>query len=191
LERATKAIKNGKAPNLDAPLTLTSDISLHLPALIPDDYLNDVHQRLLFYKRISGADNEQELNDIRIEMIDRFGLLPQPARHLFDVHRLRLKAEQLGIEKMDMNVLGGVVEFRPDTPVDAMTMIQLIQSKPMLYKMEGGQRLRVKHNLPDVQERIKVVHELLDLLTPTHLKHADVVMHAPQMSTSTSKKRRR
>jgi transcription-repair coupling factor (superfamily II helicase) len=191
LERATKAIQNGKAPNLDAPLALTSDISLHLPALIPDEYLNDVHQRLLFYKRISGADNEQELNDIRIEMIDRFGLLPQPARNLFEVHRLRLKAEMLGIEKMDMNVSGGIIEFRPDTPVDAMTIIQLIQSKPMLYKMEGGQRLRVKHQLPDVAARLTAVHELLNLLTPAHLQEAaqqDAVLTAPAVKAPSSKR---
>ncbi|MGL5404893.1 MAG: transcription-repair coupling factor, partial [Acinetobacter sp.] len=101
LEKATKAIQKGKTPNFDAPLSLTAEINLHMPALIPDDYLGDVHQRLLFYKRISNTDTQEKLDNIRMELIDRFGIPPQSVKQLFSVHQLRLKAEQLGITKVD------------------------------------------------------------------------------------------
>ncbi len=165
LERATKAIQNGKSPNLDAPLSLTSEINLHMPALIPDDYLSDVHQRLLFYKRISNVSEVDKLNDIRMEMIDRFGLLPKPAQNLFAVHQMRIKAESLGIEKMDVNVNGGMIEFSPDTPVEAITIIKLMQSKPTMYRMEGGQRLKISAQLQDTSERIEFVVQLLQQLS--------------------------
>lgn len=165
LERATKAIQNGKSFNLDEPLSLTAEINLHMPALIPDDYLSDVHQRLLFYKRISNMNEVDKLNDIRMEMIDRFGLLPKPAQNLFAVHQMRIKAESLGIEKMDINVNGGMIEFSPDTPVEAMTIIKLMQSKPTMYRMEGGQRLKISAQLQDTSERIEFVVQLLQQLS--------------------------
>lgn len=165
LERATNAIKNGKSPNLDAPLSLTSDINLNLPALIPDAYLGDVHQRLLFYKRISHVSTDDALNEIRVEMIDRFGLLPVPAQNLFHVHRLRLTAEKLGIEKMDFNAKGGIIEFATDTPVEAMKIIKMIQAKPNFYKMEGGKRLRVNANLADERERLAFAQDLLQQIS--------------------------
>lgn len=161
LERATKAIQNGKSPNLDAPLSLTSEINLHLPALIPDEYLPDVHQRLLFYKRISNVEQADKLNDIRIEMIDRFGLLPQPARNLFAVHQIRIQAEKLGIQKMDINAPGGIVEFSPETPVEAITIIQMMQAKPNMYRMEGGQRLRISAQLTEPAARIQFVEQFV------------------------------
>ncbi|AXI02512.1 transcription-repair coupling factor [Aquirhabdus parva] len=162
LERATKAIQNGKAPNLDAPLSLTSDINLNLPALIPDQYLGDVHQRLLFYKRISHVSDSESLNEIRVEMMDRFGMLPNQAQNLFHVHRLRIQAEKLGIEKMDFNAKGGIIEFSTETPVEAMTIIKIIQAKPKFFKMEGGRRLRVTANLIDEKERLNFAKELLE-----------------------------
>lgn len=165
LERATKAIQNGKSFDLDEPLSLTSEINLHLPALIPDDYLSDVHQRLLFYKRISNMSQVDQLNDIRMEMIDRFGLLPKPAQNLFTVHQIRIQAEQLGIEKMDINSNGGLLEFSPDTPVEAMSIIKLMQAKPTLYRMEGGQRLRISAQLQDADQRIAFIVQLLQQLS--------------------------
>lgn len=165
LERATKAIQNGKSFNLDEPLSLTSEINLHMPALIPDEYLSDVHQRLLFYKRISNMNEADQLNDIRMEMIDRFGTLPTPAQNLFAVHQIRIKAESLGIEKMDINVNGGLIEFSPDTPVEAMTIIKLMQAKPTMYRMEGGQRLKISAQLQEHGERIEFIVQLLQLLS--------------------------
>lgn len=164
LERATKAIQNGKSFNLDQPLSLTAEINLHMPALIPHDYLSDVHQRLLFYKRISNMNELDQLNDIRMEMIDRFGLLPKPAQNLFIVHQIRIKAEKLGIEKMDININGGLLEFSPDTPVEALTIIKLMQAKPTMYRMEGGQRLKISAQLQDAHERIEFIVQLLQQL---------------------------
>ena len=164
LEKATKAIQKGKTPNFDEPLSLTAEISLHIPALIPDDYLGDVHQRLLFYKRISNADTQEKLDHIRMELIDRFGIPPETVKQLFAVHQIRLKAEQLGITKIDMNSHGGHIEFSPDTPVQAMTIIQMMQKQPTYFRMDGGQRLKVTVMLEDYQKRIQFIHDMLNQL---------------------------
>ncbi|RZG90593.1 transcription-repair coupling factor [Acinetobacter pittii] len=161
LEKATKAIQQGKTPNFDAPLSLTAEINLHIPALIPDEYLGDVHQRLLFYKRISNTDTQEKLDNIRMELIDRFGVPPQSVKHLFSVHQIRLKAEQLGITKIDINTQGGNIEFSPDTPVQAISIIQLMQKHPTYYRMEGGQRLKVMVQLEEQEKRIQFINDLL------------------------------
>lgn len=164
LEKATKAIQKGKTPNFDAPLSLTAEITLHMPALIPDEYLGDVHQRLLFYKRISNTDTQEKLDNIRMELIDRFGMPLQPVKQLFAVHQIRLKAEQLGITKIDISSQGGHIEFAPDTPVQAMTIIQMMQKHPTYFRMDGGQRLKVMVMLEDYQKRIQFIQDLLDSL---------------------------
>ena len=164
LEKATKAIQQGKTPNFDTPLSLTAEINLHMPALIPDDYLGDVHQRLLFYKRISNTDHQDKLDHIRIELIDRFGNLPQPVKQLFSVHQIRIKAEQLGMTKIDLGANGGVIEFSPDTPVQAISIIQMMQRNPTHYRMDGGQRLKVMRMLAEYDKRIEFIQDLLDQL---------------------------
>lgn len=164
LEKATKAIQKGKTPNFDAPLSLTAEITLHMPALIPDGYLGDVHQRLLFYKRISNTDTQEKLDNIRMELIDRFGIPPQPVKQLFAVHQIRLKAEQLGITKIDISSQSGHIEFAPDTPVQAITIIQMMQKHPTYFRMDGGQRLKVMVMLEDYQKRIQFIQDLLDSL---------------------------
>jgi transcription-repair coupling factor (superfamily II helicase) len=164
LEKATKAIQKGKTPNFDAPLSLTAEINLHMPALIPDDYLGDVHQRLLFYKRISNTDTQEKLDNIRMELIDRFGIPPQSVKQLFSVHQLRLKAEQLGITKIDVNNNGGYIEFSPDTPVQAISIIQLMQKNPTYYRMEGGQRLKITVQMAEYDKRIQFIVDLLNKL---------------------------
>lgn len=169
LEKATKAIQQGKTPNFDAPLSLTAEINLHIPALIPDEYLGDVHQRLLFYKRISNTDTQEKLDNIRMELIDRFGVPPQSVKHLFSVHQIRLKAEQLGITKIDINTQGGNIEFSPDTPVQAISIIQLMQKHPTYYRMESGQRLKVMVQLEEQEKRIQFINDLLaKLLNELH-----------------------
>ncbi len=164
LEKATQAIQKGKTPNFDAPLSLTAEINLHLPALIPDDYLGDVHQRLLFYKRISNTDSQDKLDNIRMELIDRFGIAPTAVKHLFSVHKIRLEAEQLGITKIDLGGHGGYIEFSPDTPVEAMTIIQMMQKHPTYFKMDGGQRLKVMLLLEEAEKRLQFVHDILAYL---------------------------
>ena len=164
LEKATKAIQKGKTPNFDAPLSLIAEINLHMPALIPDEYLGDVHQRLLFYKRISNTDIQEKLDNIRMELIDRFGVPPQPVKQLFAVHQIRLKAEQLGITKIDISANGGHIEFSPETPVQAISIIQMMQKHPTFFRMDGGQRLKVMVMLEDYQKRIQFIIDLLDSL---------------------------
>ncbi len=161
LEKATKAIQLGRTPNFDAPLSLTAEINLHMPALIPDEYLGDVHQRLLFYKRISNTNAQEKLDNIRMELIDRFGILPVAVKQLFSVHEIRIQAEQLGIVKIDINSNGGYIEFAPDTPVQAISIIQMMQRQPTYFRMEGGQRLKIMVMLEDYEKRIGFMKELL------------------------------
>lgn len=163
LERATKAIKAGKEPDLNTPLSLTSEINLHSSALIPEEYLHDVHQRLLFYKRISNADDKGALIDIRTEMIDRFGVLPAQTKQLFAVHGLRIQAEPLKINKIDANSNSMSVEFAPDTPIDALAIIKLIQSDGQRYRMNGASGIRYcdADKLETPQQRVTVIQTLL------------------------------
>lgn len=165
LEKATKAIQKGRTPNFDAPLNLTAEINLHMPALIPDSYLGDVHQRLLFYKRISNTDTMEKLNNIRMELIDRFGLLPETVKQLFSVHEIRLQAEELGVTKIDMSAYGGYIEFSQDTPVQAITIIQMIQKQPTEFRMDGGQRIKLMVNFEEYDERIHFIKEVFKKLS--------------------------
>ncbi|WP_201558843.1 transcription-repair coupling factor [Psychrobacter sp. 72-O-c] len=163
LERSTKAIKAGKELDLNTPLSLTSEINLHSSALIPEEYVHDVHQRLLFYKRIGKADDKEMLIDIRTEMIDRFGTLPDQTKQLFAVHRLRIQAEPLKINKLDANSKSVTLEFAPDTPVDALAIIKLIQSNGQNYRMNGASGIRYSNpdKLETAPQRVEMVQELL------------------------------
>ncbi len=167
LNRATKAIKAGKVPDLNSPLSLTSEINLHLSALIPEDYLGDVHQRLLFYKKIANAEDYESLIGIRSEMLDRFGSLPEPTKNLFAIHQLRLMAEPLEISKIDGNERVVTLEFAPTTPVEAISIIQLIQMNPKKFKMNGATGLKMldEKALATPEGRIEAVKNLLEKLT--------------------------
>jgi transcription-repair coupling factor (superfamily II helicase) len=164
LERAIKAIKAGRAPNLDQPLALTADINLRFSALIPDDYLPDVHNRLLMYKRISHADSFEALDELQVEMIDRFGLLPEPTKNLFATHRIKLQAAELGIRKIDAHAQGGRLEFAKDTKVQPMTIVKLVQTQPAQFKLDGADKLRFISDLTDTKKRLAFVDELLKRL---------------------------
>ncbi len=164
LERAVKAIKSGKTPNLEQPLALTAEINLRFSALIPDDYLPDVHNRLLMYKRISHADSFDALDELQVEMIDRFGLLPEPTKNLFASHQLKLQAAELGIRKIDAGAQGGRVEFSKDTKVQPMTIVKLVQTQPAQYKLDGADKLRFISDLTDPKKRLAFVGELLKKL---------------------------
>ena len=167
LNRATKAIKAGKQPDLNTPLSLTSDINLHLSALIPEDYLGDVHQRLLFYKKIANAEDYDSLISIRSEMLDRFGSLPEPTKNLFAIHQIRLMAEVLEISKIDGNERQVTFEFSPSTPVEAITIIGLIQSNPKKFKMNGATGLKMMDDkaLATPEGRIDAVKNLIEKLS--------------------------
>ncbi len=161
LERAVAALRAGREPELDKPLYHGAEIDLHTPALIPDDYLPDVHSRLIMYKRIASAGSDEELRELQVEMIDRFGLLPEPVKTLFRLTELRLRASPLGIAKVEMGLAGGRVTFIPEPNIDPMKIISLIQSKAAVYKLDGKERLKIVKALPDADSRVRVVEELL------------------------------
>ncbi len=166
LERAVKAIRKGNQPNLDQPLGGGPEINLRLPALIPEDYLPDVHARLILYKRIASAVDEEGLKDLQVEMIDRFGLLPPAAKQLFAVAELKLQATRLGIRKLDLGESGGRLQFVEQPQVDPMAVIHLIQGQPKHYRMDGPDKLRITLDLPDAGTRLKAARGLLIALAP-------------------------
>ena len=161
LERAVRALKSGKVPDFDLSSEHETEVELHLPALIPDDYLPDVHTRLTLYKRIASARNDDHLRDLQVEMIDRFGLLPDPTKQLFAVAQLKLMATPLGIRKLDFGANGGRITFRDKPEVEPMAIIRLIQSQPRVYKLDGQDKLKVNLELPGASERIRSAHEVL------------------------------
>lgn len=165
LERAVNALKAGEQPELDRPLDHGAEVDLSASALIPDDYLPDVHTRLIMYKRIASAADGDELRDLQVEMIDRFGLLPDPAKYLFRVTELKLKATPLGIKKIEFGTGSGRIIFNEQPNIDPMKIITLIQGKPNTYKMDGPDKLRVIHDMPDIQSRTAMVADLLTLLS--------------------------
>ena len=164
LERAVASLKAGREPELDRPLDHGAEIDLRLPALIPDDYLPDVHARLMLYKRIASATTEDELRELQVEMIDRFGLLPAAAKNLFALTGLKLKAQPLGIRKIEAGEAGARVIFNDHPAVDPGKIIALIQGQPKVYKLDGQNKLRMIKALPDAAARIKAVEELLQTL---------------------------
>ncbi|WP_313288248.1 transcription-repair coupling factor [Stutzerimonas nitrititolerans] len=166
LERAVKAIQKGEQPNLDQPLGGGPEINLRIPALIPEDYLPDVHARLILYKRIANATDQDGLNELQVEMIDRFGLLPEPAKHLIRLTLLKLQAEKLGITKIDAGPQGGRIEFAADTPVDPMALIKLIQTQPKRYKFEGATVFKFQVPMERPEERFNTLEALLERLAP-------------------------
>ena len=148
LGRAVAAIKAGRTPLLDEPLRTSHDVNLHVPTLIPDDYLPDVHARLVLYKRIAGAADQDALDDLKVEIIDRFGPLPDPLRNLLRVTSLKLVAGAIGVDRVDLGSAGGRVEFQPDAAVDPLAVVRLVQREPAKYRFReadaaAGRRVRV------------------------------------------------
>lgn len=167
LERAVRSIKSGKLPDLDAGEEARgAEVELHVPALIPEDYLPDVHTRLTLYKRISSARDNERLRELQVEMIDRFGLLPDPVKHLFAIAELKLQANELGIRKLELGENGGRIVFDSKPNIDPMVVIQLIQKQPKLYQMDGPDKLRIKHPLPESADRFNAARALLTTLHP-------------------------
>jgi transcription-repair coupling factor (superfamily II helicase) len=164
LERAVRALKSGKVPDFDLSSEHETEVELHLPALIPDDYLPDVHARLTLYKRIASARDHETLRELQVEMIDRFGLLPDAVKQLFAIAGLKLMATPLGIRKLDFGANGGRVTFRDKPDVDPMAIIRLIQNYPRLYKLDGKDKLKINLELPGATERIRAAQDILGQL---------------------------
>src|SRR5690554_3924234 len=143
LARAVDAMRAGKEVDLESSLQPETEVELHVSALIPDDWLGDIHTRLTLYKRIASAKNEMELHELQVEMIDRFGLLPQQTKYLFEIAELRQKAKALGISRLDLGETGGRIEFKQDTTANPAALMEMIQRKPLDYKLQGPQRLSI------------------------------------------------
>jgi len=164
LEQAIEALKEGKEPDIEAPVYYGSEVDLQLPALIPEDYLPDVHARLVLYKRIASVSTPEALKDLQVEMIDRFGLLSIQTQYLFQISELKLKAKSLGIKKIEAGAKGGRIEFTREPKINAAALIQLIQQQPQCYKLEGPHRLRFTMDLSDREGRIMEISGLLQKL---------------------------
>jgi len=164
LDRAVKSLKNGESPDIDITSPAQTDVNLRVPALIPEDYLGDVHSRLILYKRIASAKISEELKDLQVEMIDRFGLLPDATKNLFRQTELKLKAESLGINKIEANAKEGKIFFNSKTPVDPMKLIRLIQTQPDTYKLVGSDTLKFLAPMNSAEERFQQTTKTLELL---------------------------
>lgn len=167
LERAITALKEGQLPALTFPLRRGTEINLHSPALLPSDYLPDVHIRLIMYKRLANAPDVKTLEDIQVEMIDRFGLLPPAAKTLVKITELKLRATPLGIQKIDLSAEGGYLLFVEKPSINPQIVVQLIQSRPHQYRLEGQNKLRLLWKVPEATERCEKIDKLLNYLHST------------------------
>ena len=166
LEKAVEAIRTGKSIDLKTSLQEDIDINLNLPALIPEDYLPDVNMRLMIYKRIANAARPDQLRELQVEMIDRFGLLPEYVKNLFRITELKLHARRLGIKKLEAGPVGGRIEFSNETIVEPITLIELIQRQPEHYRLQGASGLRFTATMDTVEERLQTTQVLLETLSP-------------------------
>ena len=164
LERAVRSMKSGAPPQLDRSLDHGTDIDLHVPALIPESYLPDVHARLIMYKRIASAGDDDELQGLQEEMVDRFGVLPQPLKNLFTITRLKKTASPLGIRKIDLGEKGGRIHFSERTAIDPGKVVRLIQNEAKVYKLDGSDKLRVTKELPDARARFAFLENLFEII---------------------------
>ncbi|MDP2695219.1 MAG: transcription-repair coupling factor, partial [Gallionella sp.] len=156
LNAAVASLRQGREPDMAHPLGVTTEINLHTPALLPSDYCGDIHQRLMLYKRLANCNTSEELDDMHQELIDRFGLLPEPAQTLLDSHRLRILAKPLGISKVDASSEAIVIQFVPNPPIDPMKIITMIQSRRYI-KMSGQDKLRIELKHDDLRQRVLAI----------------------------------
>ncbi|ANE77641.1 transcription-repair coupling factor [Dickeya solani] len=162
LESAVESLKAGREPSLEDLISSQTDVELRLPALLPDDFIPDVNTRLSFYKRIASAKNDNELDDLKAELIDRFGKLPDAARHLLQVAGLRQQAQTLGIKRIEGNDKGGFVEFSQHNRVDPTHLIGLLQRDPKVYRLDGPSRLKFIKDLSGYPQRLTFITTLLE-----------------------------
>jgi len=160
LGEAVRSLKAGREPDLLSPLSATTEINLHAPALLPDAYCGDVHTRLSLYKRLATADKAEQIDTMLEEITDRFGKLPPQGQTLFDVHRLRVLAKPYGVMKIDAAPALMVISFRPNPPVDAMRIIELVQ-KNRHIKLAGNDKLRIERQTPEPKDRAQLIRDVL------------------------------
>jgi transcription-repair coupling factor (superfamily II helicase) len=165
LERAVAALKSGKPADLERPVDAGPEVELHLPALIPEDYVPDVHLRLVLYKRVASTQTREELDELKVEMIDRFGPLPQHAQSLFRIAQIKLRAGELGIRKIDAGATSGYIIFEETNKIDSKRVLKLIQGKPKDYKLDGPLKLRFTHDARSEENLFTRIEMLVELLT--------------------------
>ena len=165
LDAAVKALKEGREPSLEEITHQQAEIELRVPALLPDDYLGDVNMRLSFYKRIAAAESKQELDELKVELIDRFGLLPEATKNLLQIAEMRLMVKPLKVLKIDAGAQGGFIEFSPSAKVDPEKFIKLIQQNPIVYRFDGPLKFKFVKALPENKERLEFVMDLVKTLT--------------------------
>ena len=164
LDMAIKSLKEGNEPDMMQPLGITTEINLHVPALLPDDYCIDVHERLVIYKRLANCIDKAQLDELHRELIDRFGLLPDAATALLDSHHLRIAAKPLGIIRIDASSDNIQIQFIPEPPIDSAKIIQLIQ-QDREYTMSGPDRLKLEVEIPETAKRVVRIKTLIDELS--------------------------
>jgi transcription-repair coupling factor (superfamily II helicase) len=164
LNAAVRALRSGREPDLMAPLQAVTEINLHVPALLPTDYVPDVHHRLSLYKKLASSTTEESLTDLQEEIVDRYGKLPEPARALIDTHRLRLHAERLGIKKIDASGEAIVLSFVPQPPLDPNKLIALIQ-RDKTMRLMGPEKLRIDTKTPNLDARLQVLRTVFKALS--------------------------
>ncbi|MDF1582365.1 MAG: transcription-repair coupling factor [Methyloprofundus sp.] len=165
LDRAVKALQSGKQPELDAPMQVGTEVDLQTAALIPEDYLPDIHARLVLYKRIASAASKEDLRELQIEMIDRFGLLPEQVKVLFAITELKQQADKIGVQKIDAHAEGGRIIFGADPKLNMQQLLTLIQTQAQIYKFEGGDKLRFTKKFATTDEKVAFISALLTQLT--------------------------
>jgi transcription-repair coupling factor (superfamily II helicase) len=163
LAEAVRSLKAGVEPDLLSPLSATTEINLHAPALLPDSYCGDVHTRLSLYKRLASANAAAQIDALLEEVTDRFGKLPPQGQTLFDVHRLRVLAKPFGVTKIDAGTKLMVISFRPNPPVDALKIIELVQ-KNRHIKLAGNDKLRIERDTPEPKDRAQLIRDVLRAL---------------------------
>jgi transcription-repair coupling factor (superfamily II helicase) len=161
LDRAVRRLKAGKAIDLDDAIDISTEVNLHVPALLPDTYCSDVHERLNIYKRLADSQSREELEALREELVDRFGPLPDAARALLLCHEVRLAARPLGVARVDATHEAVQLTFVKNPPLDSSKVIAFVQKKGRSARLAGPERLRVDAKLPEWEDRAKAVKEIL------------------------------
>lgn len=167
LDKAVEDLKAGKTPELSAPLKQGAEVEVRFSALIPEDYIADIHNRLIMYKRIANANNLDQLQQLQIEMIDRFGLLPAAVKNLFKLTELKLFATEMGVERISLQKSQAKIEFKPDAKIDGARLIPLIQQQSQKYRMDGPTKLRFELDCSEAEQQIE---EVLDNLKQIQAK---------------------
>ncbi|MDJ0917282.1 MAG: transcription-repair coupling factor [Woeseiaceae bacterium] len=164
LGRAVDSLRSGEEVDLEAPLDAGVEINLHVAALLPEDYVPDVHLRLILYKRISSCEDDAALRELQVELIDRFGLLPDEAKNLMQIASMKRNAQQIGIEKIDVADEGGYMTFGDDARIDPVALVKLVQNDSRRYRLHGSNRLSFKGQFEDLDKRFAAVNDLLQTL---------------------------